>query len=175
MTDDTDRDLSTWDIDRLEAFVATLQDGDHRLEAARVVAQHRAYLHDEPRHLRLRWATLSLDANRRLHGDNPWDQARMFSHNFMLRTWIIEHLDPAPDPNWNLEALAADTLAALTLDPTQAQTLSANWRDLPIEQISELRRHKNMTAHADRIIGGLVPGPTKNQLNAWIEIRSLLP
>jgi hypothetical protein len=175
LSDDTDHDLTAWDIDRLETFVATVQAGDRRLEAARWVAQLRAYLDDQPRHLRLRWATLSLKANRRLGGDSPWDRARMLSQDFMLRTWIIEHLGPAPDPDWNLQALAADTLAALTLDPAQARALSASWRDLPIEQISELRRHKNMIAHADRIAGGLAPGPTKDQLNAWIEIRSLLP
>ncbi|MFC0532050.1 hypothetical protein [Phytohabitans kaempferiae] len=43
----------------------------------------------------------------------------MLAHNFALRTWIIEHLGPDTDPDWDPESLAADTLAALTLDPTQ--------------------------------------------------------
>jgi hypothetical protein len=51
------------------------------------------------------------------------------------------------DPDWNPEALANDTLAALSLEPRRAESLAAGRRDLPIEQIGDLRRHKNLTAH----------------------------
>jgi hypothetical protein len=79
------------------------------------------------------------------------------------------------DPNWNPEVLAADTLAALTVDPDNARTMSAGWRDLPIEQIGELRRQKNLTAHLDRLVGILQPGATKDRLVVWVEVRKLLP
>jgi hypothetical protein len=167
------QDLSTWTIDRLEAL-ATAQQGQE-LERIRVVAQSHAYRSGEPQSVRLRWAKLSLSANERLPGGNPWDDARKDHQNFALRTWVIEHIGPGTDRDWDPEALAADTLAALTLDPGQAGALSANWRELPIEQIGELRRHKNMTAHLDRLMAFIPSGPTKDRLNSWIDVRKHLP
>jgi hypothetical protein len=167
------RDLDNWTIERLEAFAAA-QNGEE-LEQVRVIAQSHAYRSDEPRLVRLRWAKLSLHANQRMHGDSPWEQNRMTSQAFMLRTWVIEHLGPDADPDWNPEILAADTLAALTVDPDDAGTMSANWRDLPIEQIGELRRQKNLTAHLDRLVDLLQPGATKDRLVVWSEVRKLLP
>jgi hypothetical protein len=168
-------DLSTWPIDRLEAHAATLQNLHHELETVTVVAQYHVYRSAEPWEVRLRWATLALNANHRMHGDSPWDQARMLYQDFMLRAWIIEHLGPGSDPAWDHETLAADTLAALTLDPAQAGATATDWRDLPIEQIRELRRHKNLTAHLDRLINHLQPGPAKERLIVWIEVREHLP
>ena len=75
----------------------------------------------------------------------------------------------------NPEALATDTLAALTVDPEDARAMSASWRDLPIEQIAELRRHKNLTAHLDRLVGLLPPGLTRERVATWVEVRKLLP
>ncbi|SEL25913.1 hypothetical protein [Streptacidiphilus jiangxiensis] len=178
MSNDANRDqpirnLSTWTLDRLEAFTITQQ--GHELERIRVVAQSQAYRSDEPRHVRLRWAKLSLNANARLPGDTPWSLARKTRQNFALRTWIIDHLGPDTDSDWDPEVLAADTLEALALEPDQATTLSASRRDLPTEQISELRRHKNKTAHLDRLLGFLPPGPDKVRLTAWAEARKHLP
>lgn len=167
------RDLDTWTIDRLEAFAAA-QNGEE-LEQVRVIAQSHVYGSDEPRLARLRWAKLSLRANERLHGDGPWEHTRMASQAFMLRTWVIEHLGPDADLDWNPDILATDTLAALTVDPDHARTISANWRDLPIEQIGELRRQKNLTAHLDRLVDLLQPGATKDRLLIWTEVRKLLP
>ncbi|MGW4392557.1 hypothetical protein [Streptomyces sp. NPDC004685] len=167
------RDLSTWTIDHLEAF-ATASQGQE-LERIRVVAQRHAYGSDEPRSVRLRWAKLSLNANERILGGNPWSDAQRRRQNFALRTWIIEHLGPGTDRDWHPEALAADTLTALTLDPGQAGTLSANWHDLPTGQIGELRRHKNMTAHLERLMVFIPSGPTKDRLNSWAEVRKHLP
>ena len=167
------RDLSAWTVDRLEAFMTTQQ--GHELERIRVVAQSHAYRSDEPQRVRLRWAKLSLNANERLPGDTPWSHDRKTRQNFALRTWIIDHLGPGTDSDWDPEALAADTLAALALDPGQVMALSASWRDLPIEQISGLRRYKNRTAHLDRLLDHLPPGPDKDQLITWSEVREYLP
>ncbi|WP_436850219.1 TetR/AcrR family transcriptional regulator [Streptomyces monashensis] len=76
---------------------------------------------------------LSLNANARLPGDTPWSHDRKTRQNFELRTWIIDHLGPDTDSDWDPEALAADTLAALALDPGQVIAQSASWRDLPTE------------------------------------------
>jgi hypothetical protein len=145
------------------------------MEQVRIVAQSNAYRSDLSNSDRLRWAKLSLQANQRLPGDDPWERARRECQEFMLRTWIIERLGPATDPDWNPEPLAADTLAALTLDPSHARTISARWRDLPIEQIGQLRRHKNLTAHLHRLVDMLRPGPTRVQIGAWIAVREFLP
>lgn len=169
-------DFSTWSIERLEAHAATLPHGDGTLETIRVLAQSRAYQLDEDRHARLRWAKLSLHANERGHNDSPADRARMLSNNFMLRTWIIGHLGPdSTDTDWNPEALADETLAALTMEPGQAVTIAASWRELPIEQIRELRHHKTLTLHLGHLIGYLPPGPVTDQLMAWNEARGHLP
>lgn len=178
MSNDKDRDqpicdLSTWTVERLEAF--TMAQQGHVLEQVRVVAQSHAYRSDEPRHVRLRWARLSLNANARLPGDTSWSQDRKIRHNFALRTWIIEHLGPDSEPDWDPETLAADTLAALALDPGRAVALSAHWRELPTELIGELRRHKSKSAHLDRLLGFLPPGPVRDQLITWTEARKHLP
>jgi hypothetical protein len=168
------RNLDSWAIERLEAFAAT-QRGEE-LEQVRVIAEsHAVHRSDEPTHLRRRWAKLSLRANQRLPGDGPWHHVRTTTHAFALRTWVIEHLGPDMDPDWDPEVLAADTLAALTIDPGDARTMSTGWRDLPIEQIGELRRQKNLTAHLDRLVHLLLPGPNKDRLATWLEVRELLP
>ncbi|MEV5795527.1 hypothetical protein ACFWA4_14505 [Streptomyces sp. NPDC060011] len=116
-----------------------------------------------------------MNANARLPGDTPWSHDRKVRHNFELRTWIIDHLGPDTDSDWDPEALAADTLAALALDPGQVTALSTNWRELRIEQIGELRRYKSKTAHLERLVDFLPPGPAKDQLITWTGVRRHLP
>jgi hypothetical protein len=77
--------------------------------------------------------------------------------------------------DWNPEALAIDTLAALRLAPYRAESLAARWRDLPVEQIAEPRRHKNMTAHLDRLMPVLLPGPVEERIERWASVRRFLP
>ena len=171
-------DFSTWSIERLEALAATLARGDMTLETIRVLAQSHAYHpdRDEDRHARLRWAKLSLHATERAHGGRPRCRAGMLSNNFMFRTWVIGHIGPDnTDPDWNPEALAADTLAALTLEPAQAATIAASWRALPTGRIRELRDHRNLTLHLGNLIGFLPPGSAKDQLTAWTVAREHLP
>ncbi|MBM9509308.1 hypothetical protein [Actinacidiphila acididurans] len=171
-------DFGAWSIESLETRVAGLQWG-HELERIRTVAQSYIHRSDQPRDVRLRWAKLSLAANRRYHGDGAWEQARTRSQEFALRTWVIACLasdtDLASDPDWNPEALATDTLAALSLEPGRAESAATGWRDLPIEQIGELRRHKNLTAHIDLLMPSLPPGPVKDRLAAWVSVRRHLP
>jgi len=167
--------ISAWTIERLEAYAAT-QHGQE-LERIREVAQAHAHRSREPKHVRLRWAKLSLDANARLHGNSPspWARARMARQNFRLRTWIIKNLGPDTDPDWDPGILAADTLAALTLDPGQAAMTAANWRNLPAEQRNELSRHNDLTYHLATLVSYLQPGPAKDQIVSWIEVREHLP
>ncbi|SFF63417.1 hypothetical protein SAMN05216251_12233 [Actinacidiphila alni] len=177
------RQLKGWTRERLEKLAAARK--WHELERIRTVAQFHTYGHgsesgaDEPHGLRLRWAEVSLTANDLLPSGTPWDDARKRGQNFALRTWIITHLGPGTDPAWNPEALAADTLAALSLmpalTPDRAGALAANWRLLPAEQIGALRRCKNLTAHVDRLIPLLPPGPAKDRLTSWSEVRKRLP
>lgn len=82
------RDLSTWAVDRLEDVLAAARDGQE-LESIRVIAQSRAQGSGEPDGARLRWARLFLDANDRLPGGTPWNDARKNCQSFALRTWII--------------------------------------------------------------------------------------
>jgi hypothetical protein len=90
--------------------------------------------------------------------------------------WVIDRLgSDGTDPDWSPEALASDTLHALTFTPGQAADLAEGWRDLPIEQIRELRRHKNLTAHLESLVGYLAPGPDRERLVAWTTTRHLLP
>lgn len=94
----------------------------------------------------------------------------------MLRMWVIDRLGPGRTaPDRDPEALADDTLAALALTPAAARALAGHWRDLPIEQIGELRRHKNLTAHAARLVAHLRPGPVGDLLLAWSRARPHLP
>ncbi|MEW2260658.1 hypothetical protein [Streptomyces sp. NPDC047869] len=167
--------MSTWPIERLQAFITDARDRG-QLEAARVVAQQHVYYDvDQPREVRRQWAKVSLLANRRMRGDGPGDPAREVQQDFMLRMWVIDHLGGNEDPDWSPEGLAADTLDALALAPSDAGTLAGNWRGLPVEQIRELRRHKNLTTHLDRLISHLPSDRTRDQLLMWIETRRLLP
>lgn len=43
-------------------------------------------------------------------------------------------------------------------DRADAGALGSNWRELPIERIRELRRHKNLTAHLERLLSHLQSG-----------------
>jgi hypothetical protein len=114
----------------------------------------------------------------------PTNGCTATTHRTKLRTWVIRHLSPdSTDTDWNPEALAADTLAALTLEPGQASAIAASWRKLPIEQIRELpigqirelHRHKVLTLHLGHLIGYLPPGLARDQLTAWHEVREHLP
>ncbi|MFE9045241.1 hypothetical protein ACFYOG_30580 [Streptomyces sp. NPDC007818] len=168
-------DPSTWPSARLQAFAADARDRS-QLESVRVAAQQHAYDAGQPHEVRRHWAALSLLAIRRMSGGSPERPARELQHDFMLRTWVIEHLGPENDhSDWNAEALGADTLAALALSPSEAAILATDWRELPLERIRELRRHKNLTAHLERLIDHLKPGPTRDRLLPWIETRALLP
>jgi hypothetical protein len=182
-------DLSTWPIDRLEAFTAepapfaAAKPGPHAadrrgldLETVRELAGTNAYWPpDQPRTVRLRWARLSLQANRQLPGVTRSDQVRKLNHDLQLRTWIVEHFGPFPDPDLQPEAVAADTLAALTLTPDEARAAAADWRDLPTPQILELRHHKNLTEHLGRLIPHLPPDHDVELLHRWITVRTHLP
>jgi hypothetical protein len=167
-------DLGTWSFERLRAMVVN-EHGSH-LEAVRIVAQERAYFSDGPADARRQWAKLSLLANRRAHGDSPEDQTRAATQDFMLRMWVIDRLGPDDDdPDWSPETLASDTLDALRLTPSQAGALAGGRRESTIEQIRELRWHKNLTAHLAGLAGHLEPGPTRDLLLAWVEVRPRLP
>ncbi|MEU8828139.1 DUF6194 family protein [Streptomyces sp. NPDC048636] len=146
------------------------------LEAARLLAQDRAYDDGCSREDRVRWAAVSLEASRRQGGGGRGRRTRARSQEFMLRMWVIDRLAPDdPDGDWNPEALAGDTLDALELSPAEARALAAHWSELDVERMRELRRHKNLTAHLDRLIGHLRPGPVRDQLGAWAALRPLLP
>lgn len=167
-------DLSTWTLAELRTFVQNTH--GRRLEAARVVAQGRAYHAGHSQEARRAWAKLSLLANRRMLGAGEGDDARVAAQDFALRMWVIEQLGPDDtDPDWNPAALASDTLDALTFTPARAAALADGWRDLPIERIRALRWHKNLTAHVERLIGHLSPGPVHDELVTWTATRRLLP
>ncbi len=163
------RDLSTWPIERLRAYAMQIVGGS--LEGVRVVAQGHAYDAGQPDEARREWAELSLLANRRMGDDGS--PGRAAHQDFMLRMWVIDTLGPHPE--WSPDTLATDTLAALSLTPAEAGAYAHDWRDLPIERIRELRRHKNLTAHLERLTAHLGPGPTRDRLLHWIEVRRLLP
>lgn len=172
---ESERNMSAWPIERLWAFAADAHHGE-QLEAVRVIAQEHVYSADQPREVRLEWAKLSLLANRRMRGQGPADSARQVVQAFMLRAWVIDHLGPDnEDPDWSPDRLAADTLHALALTPPAAADLAANWRELAVEQIRELRRHKNLTAHLELLTGHLQPSSTRDQLLCWASTRQLLP
>ncbi|KPC60663.1 hypothetical protein ADL29_28540 [Streptomyces chattanoogensis] len=179
MSTDTDRvdpghDLSTWPLDQLRTYIHAAS--GQQLEAARAAAQGHAYDSTHPKEVRRQWAKLSLLANRRMLTDGKGHHAPVTRQDFMLRMWVIDRLGPDDtDPSWSPEALASDTLAALAFTPAQAAALAGSWRDLAIEQIRELRWHKNLTAHLDSLVGYLAPGPTRDQLVAWSATRQRLP
>ncbi|MFB7312551.1 hypothetical protein [Streptomyces sp. NPDC056192] len=168
--------MSAWSIERLQAFTTDTHDW-RQLEAVRVVAQQHAYYDsDEPQVSRLKWAELSLLASCRMQGDGSGVADREVTQDFILRMWVIRQLGPDhEDPNWSPEGLAADTLGALSLTPSDVGASATKWRELPIEQIRELRRHKNLTAHLEDLISYLQPGPTRDRLILWAETRRLLP
>lgn len=161
-------DLSTWTIDRLEHYMATLTDG-RELDRARWVAHEHACRPGEYRgDVRRRWAKLASAADVGLPGDNLWDLDRRAQLGFSLRMWIIEQFGPDGDRFWDTDALAADTLAALTLDADQATAMAANWRDLQREQIRDLYRHRDLTCHVDQLVGHLQAGLVRERLIGWV-------
>jgi hypothetical protein len=167
-------DLSTWTLDQLQTFIHDAH--GQQLETARVAAQGHAHNSSHPQEVRRQWAKLSLLANRRMLDHAEGRSAGMAQQEFMLRMWVIDRLGPDDtDTDWSPEALASDTLDALTFTPPQAAGLAEGWRDLPTEQIRELRQHENLTAHLERLVGHLAPGPVRDRLVTWTATRPLLP
>lgn len=167
-------DLSTWTLDQLQTFIHDAH--GRQLETARVAAQGQAYNSSHPQEARRQWAKLSLLANRRMLDNTEGSSARVAHQDFMLRMWVIDRLGPDDtDPDWSPEALASDTLDALTFTLTQAAGLAEGWRDLPIEQIRALRWHKTLTAHLENLVGHLEPGPVRERIAAWTATRQHLP
>ncbi|MGW4873712.1 hypothetical protein [Streptomyces chartreusis] len=179
MSSDTDRedpgrDPSTCTLDQLQAFIQNAS--CQQLETARTAAQGHAYDSAHPQEARRQWATLSLLANRLMRAESEGQLTRVTQQDFMLRMWVIDTLGPDDtDPDWSPDALAADTLNALTLTPAQAAALANGWPDLAIEQIRRLRWHKNLTAHLEALLGYLSPGRTRDQLLAWTSTHRKLP
>lgn len=59
----------------------------------------------------------------------------------MLRMCTTDHPGPSgQDPDWSLQRLAADTVAALTLTSSETRGLADHWRRLTLEQIRERDR-----------------------------------
>ncbi|MFJ8863832.1 hypothetical protein ACIRD8_36195 [Streptomyces sp. NPDC102451] len=168
------RDLSTWTLDQLQTFIHAAH--SQQLETTRVVAQGQAYNSSHSQEACLQWAKLSLLANRRMLDNAEGSSMRVAQQDFMLRMWVIDRLGPDDtDPDRSPEALASDTLDTLTFTPTQAAGLAKGWHDLPVDRIRELRRHKNLTAHLESLVGYLAPGPLRERLVAWTATRPLLP
>ncbi|MCP9210800.1 DUF6194 family protein [Streptomyces sp. NEAU-Y11] len=168
------RSLRSLVEEHFRAFVGEAH--GQELEAARLLAQDRAYEDGRSREERLRWAAVSLEASRRQATGGPSHRARSRTQEFLLRMWVIERLGPDDrGGDWNPETLAGDTLDALELGPAEASALAAHGTDLGIERMRELRRHKNMTAHLEELIGHMRPGPVRDRLRAWAAVRPLLP
>ncbi|MDP9947285.1 MULTISPECIES: hypothetical protein [Streptomyces] len=167
-------DLSTWTLGQLQTFIHDAR--GQQLETARVAAQGQAYNSSHPQEARRQWAKLALLANRRMLDHVEGHPARVAQQDFMLRMWVIDRLGPDDtDPDWSPEALASDTLDALSFTPPQAAALAEGWRDLLTGQIRELRRHRNLTAHLESLVGYLAPGPVRERLVTWTATRPLLP
>ncbi|MFE5852655.1 hypothetical protein ACFQ61_05470 [Streptomyces sp. NPDC056500] len=146
------------------------------MEYIREVALSHAENTRLPAESRKQWAKLSLQVNARMHGDGPWDQARMTRQSCGLRTMIIEELGPDPnDSDWNPAAVASDIMSAMALTPLQARELSVRWQDRPIAQIGLLRRIKNVTAPLERLQHHLPPGPLHDLALEWLNVRNHLP
>jgi hypothetical protein len=169
-------DISTWTIEQVQNLAA--QPGQHgqELERIRCISVAHAQRDRLDPDSRKKWAKLSLQVNARMHGDGPWEQMRMLTQNFRLRTLIIDRLGPDPqDPDWDPELVAAEIFAALTLTPDQARERSDHWQTRPLDQINELRRIKNTTAPLQQLLRHLQPGPPHDQAREWLAIRELLP
>ncbi|MEU0991040.1 hypothetical protein [Streptomyces sp. NPDC005953] len=146
------------------------------MEYIREVALSRAQNRRLAAGLRKQWAKLSLQVNARMHGDGPWDQARMTRQSCGLRTMIIEELGPDPDdPDWDPAAVASDIVSAIPLTSLQAHELSVRWHERPVEQIGLLRRIKNVTAPLERLQHHLPPGPLHDLALEWLAVRNHLP
>lgn len=169
-------DLYSLPIDDLRSLAEDDGQDGQALDLIRQVAAARAQRSDAPLPDRLRLAKLALDVNRRMHGDAPSARVRAANHDFVLRTWIIDRYGPGTtDPDWNPDVLAEQTLAALSFSPAQARALATGWHERPWEQIRELRWHKVLTGHLGMLIDHVQPGPVRDQLLVWMELRQHLP
>ncbi len=170
------RNIGAWTFEQLQAWADRPDHHGQELERIREVTSRHAQDYRLDPADRKRWAKLSLQVNARMHGDSPWQQARMAANNVRLRTNIIDRLGPdIQDPDWNPDLVAAGILAALTLTPTQARELSDHWQALPVERFCELRDVKITTARLQRLLRHLQPGPIRDQAREWLTIRELLP
>lgn len=147
----------------------------NELDGVREVARQFAYRNAEPTSVRLRWAKLSLAANHRLPDTSRSVLVRKTEQNLVFRTWVIVNLGrDDEDRDWNPDALADDTLAALWLAAADACALNERWRELPIERMRELAWHRSLTHHLDLLVDQLTAGAARDELMAWAELRPCL-
>jgi hypothetical protein len=169
-------DLYALPIDDLRALGEDDGQGGQTLDVIRQVAAARALRSDGPLPDRLRLAKIALAVNQRMHGDTRSARVRAATQEFVLRAGIIDRYRPGTaDPAWDPDVLAEQTLAALSFSPVQARALATGWRERPLEQIRELRWHKNLTGHLEMLIDHVRPGPVRDQLLVWMETRRHLP
>jgi hypothetical protein len=169
-------DISAWTIEQVQASADRTDQRGQELEILRAVTVFHAQDDRLEPEDRKRWAKLSLQINARMHGDGPWEQTRMVTQNFRLRTLIIDRLGPDPqDPDWNPDLVASEILAAITLTSAQVRELSERWKTRSMDQIGELRRLKSTVAPLQQLLRHIQSRQLYDQAQEWLAVRELRP
>ncbi|MFH8408677.1 hypothetical protein ACH4FX_28340 [Streptomyces sp. NPDC018019] len=99
---------------------------------------------------------------------------RRRDHN--LTSVLLEEVGPRAEiPLRDPARLLDDVLDAMPMDRATARELGPRWRELPREQISDLRLIRMLVAPARRVRPLLNGLPRARELDAWLEVCPLLP
>ncbi len=88
-------------------------------------------------------------------------------HDPQLRTYLADVVD--------VEVLVAEILDAIMLEPARVVELSNDWQSLPVSEIRELRRIKNILRPCMKLASEIRSVPLANRLHHWSEIVAGLP
>ena len=142
----------------------------------RWVAQSRLYDRSLDTSERLEWAAAALDLTHcaeRFAGYSHWDAVL---DEVNLRCFVVSRLGARPqDEPADLACLVQVAAAAIELTPDQALDLSSRWRELPLDQIVMLRRHKNLLAPLTLVADQLPAGRETDRIRALLALRPALP
>lgn len=89
------------------------------------------------------------------------------SHDPQLRN----HLAGVAD----VEELVTEILEAITAEPARVMQISRNWQSLPVSEIRELRRIKNLLRPCMELAGEIRSASLTSRLSEWSEIPAMLP
>lgn len=167
--------VGLWTFEQVKAWAHRPEHSLQELERIREVTAKHAYRDPVGPEAVKQWAKLSLLVNARMGGYGGHWRLRAAFRDARLRLRIIDRLGTDPtDPDWDLQALAADILARMSLTPDQARALAAENVLLTGIRRAEFDHTRAMVNLLDKVLPDLEPGEVRDCAIEWVDVKAQL-